>query len=90
MIQLPIDEKILIDALEKWGDSSQIYMAIEECGELIVALSHSFRNSKNPNIITEIADVLITVNQLRLIFGEEKVDEEIKLKQERLKLKLYK
>lgn len=89
MIELPIDKTILHDSLKVWGEDSQIRMAIEECAELIVALSHLYRSSKNTNVISEIADVLITVNQLRLIFDEKLVDEEIIKKQERLKIKLY-
>lgn len=86
---LPIDPKFLHDALDKWGDEAQIMLVIEECAELIQALTQTFRNSKDPDVITEIADVLITVSQMRELFGKEEVDKEIKRKIERTKRKLY-
>lgn len=82
---LPIDEQLLKDALIKWGKEAQIMVAIEECSELIMALSQSFRPSKKPDIVTEIADVLIMASQLRLIYGPKKVDAEIVRKLNRLK-----
>lgn len=89
MMSLPIDEQLLKDALNKWGHDSQVSVAIEECAELITALAQTYRADKNPDVITEIADVLITVWQLRLIFGADKVDEEIKMKQDRLRPRVY-
>jgi len=86
---LPIDETFLHDAIHKWGKDSQIMIAMEECAELLTSLAQTFRASKDPNVITEIADVLITVSQLRLIFGKEEVDIEIERKIERTKRKLY-
>ena len=58
-------------AILKWGKRSQIDMAIEESGELIVALSKRFRNhngSTIDDIIGEIADVEIMLEQMKLIF----------------------
>jgi len=88
-MDLPIDEQLLKDALSKWGTDSQKLVAIEECGELISALAQSYRVDKTPNVISEIADVLITVSQLRLMYGTEAVDEEIKRKLERVRPKIY-
>lgn len=84
-VSLPIDEQLLKDALQKWGHDAQILVAIEECAELITALSQTYRASKNPNVITEIADVLIMAHQLRLIFGCKEVDEEILRKQSKVR-----
>lgn len=86
---LPINPTFLHDAIDKWGDEAQILLAIEECSELIQALVQTFRNSKDPDVITEIADVLITVSQMRELFGRKEVDAEIERKIERTKKKLY-
>jgi len=37
------EEQIYKDALKAWGIDAQCMMAIEECGELITALSHKYR-----------------------------------------------
>ena len=60
-------------AIQKWGKESQINMAIEECAELIVALSKRFRNrngSTVDDVIGEMVDVEIMLEQLKLIFDE--------------------
>lgn len=76
-------------AVEKWGRAPQIHMAIEECGELIVALTHWMRNRADRNrVTTEIADVEIMMGQLREIFGSEDVDWEKRAKLKRLKERL--
>jgi len=62
-------------AIAKFGPDIQIYVATEEMGELIQALSKYLR-SDNPspqlldNIVEEIADVTIMLNQLLCIFQE--------------------
>lgn len=67
--------------LEKWGYDAQSLMAIEEMSELTKALCKYKRFGKEnasqeikDNILEEIADVLNTVEQLALYFGEEEVE----------------
>ena len=76
-------------AIDAWGEESQIDMGIEECGELIVALSKlgrskGVRASRIEAAIDEIADVTIMMRQLRIVFGAEDVDKRIAFKLARL------
>lgn len=59
-------------AIEKWGPEKQIDKAIEECGELIVALSH-YKQGREADVCTEIVDVSIMISQLTLIFNTKEV-----------------
>jgi hypothetical protein len=45
-------------------------MAIEECGELIVILSHHLRGRPTPDLLYEIADVEIMIGQLKEMFDK--------------------
>ena len=76
-------------AVEQWGHDRQIDMAIEECAELIVALTH-YRRSKadNHDVTQEIADVEIVCGQLRHIFGDEIADIDKRAKLRRLAAKV--
>lgn len=82
-----MDREIIIKAIDHFGKESQISKAIEEMSELTCELARSQNNrSMNIKIIEEIADVSIMMNQLKLIFGEELVQNQISLKLRRLKL----
>ena len=62
-------------AVETWGEPSQIIQAMEECAELITVLSHYMRGRTSPDCVaSEIADVEIMCEQLRLIFGSDDVN----------------
>lgn len=80
------------DALNAWGIPAQERQAIEECSELIKALCKNQRydNKRPDDVIDEIADVYIMVEQLKLIYGPENVENKIKEKLERLKQRLEK
>ena len=61
---------ILIKAREVYGDNFLIDLAIEEMGELIVALNHYRRNrAEKDEVQEEIADVMLAVQELQQIFG---------------------
>ena len=70
-----------IKFLDAWGEIPQIDMCIEEMSELIKALCKykRFKNNLNDelvyNIKEEIADVFNTVEQMRLLFGEDEIKE---------------
>ena len=66
-------ESIYRRALDTFGADAQIDMAIEEGAELTVALQHHKRGRAH-NAPEEIADVLITAGQMRLLFGADAVD----------------
>lgn len=71
------------------GPEHQIWVAVEECSELIDSLAklHRGRCSKE-DVITEIADVSVMIDQLSIIFGEEKVEQEKDRKLARLSERL--
>jgi hypothetical protein len=87
-MKVELDNEILRGAVNSFGVSSQIDMAIEECSELINALMKFRRNRVGPNdVVTEIADVQIMCAQLEYIFaGDSKlVDAERMRKMDRLR-----
>ena len=62
-------------AIEKWGLEAQMNMTIEECAELIVALSKATRPTSNlycdervDAILDELVDVEIMVEQMKHVF----------------------
>lgn len=55
-------------AINEYGEKAQEDIAIEECGELICAISHKHRGREH-NIAEEIADVEICLEQLKMING---------------------
>jgi NTP pyrophosphatase (non-canonical NTP hydrolase) len=69
------DRVILDRALAKWGATHQMLIAIEEMAELITALCHSLRGRDTEDeVVEEVADVLITVKQMKILFGESVVN----------------
>lgn len=86
MTQKQIDT-LLQQAVEKWGEDSQLGMMQEECAELIQAISKYERNGAYQdyeNICEEIADVELMIAQMKYIFGD-KADELIsKMKEKKL------
>lgn len=78
-------------ALEKWGATAQITMVYEELGELATALARYERGrATDEDVITELADVTIMCEQMGLLFGNEKYEEEINRKITRLQERLNK
>lgn len=60
-------QKVLIQAIEKFGTPAQVNMVIEECAELIQAIRKYDRKPSDAtrnNLLEEMADVLICVEQL--------------------------
>lgn len=85
--------EVLRQTLRKNGVSEQLTVAIEECAELIQAISKIKRYGKEPeliyNLTEEIADVQIIINELLLIFGcKVKVTAWKKYKLERMEKRL--
>ena len=58
-------ESILYEAVKHFGVETQMRKAIEECGELIVAIA----KNDTPNIAEEVADVRIMLDQIEIILG---------------------
>lgn len=65
------EQEIFKKAIETYGEREQSAVAMEECGELIRAVNKMHRDPsvKHHNeLIGEIADVLIMIEQLKIIY----------------------
>lgn len=71
-------------AINTFGETPQKIVAMEEMGELIQAISKDLRG-KEHNVEEEIADVEIMCKQLRMMYDNDKVDQFVFDKIERLK-----
>ena len=75
-------------ALQRWGADTQRQKAIEEASELAAALARdatgSATHDTEAEVISEVADVLITAVQMAEIYGVDAVIEALKAKAERL------
>jgi len=74
---------VFLEAVELWGVDAQIDMMIEGCAELIHALQKRKRG-RSDNVAEELADVEIMCEQMRFIYGSDKIDYAKMLKLERL------
>lgn len=76
---------VLQKALDTFGVEMQKDMAIEEMSELTKAIIKERRGKgTKEEIIEEIADVLIMMEQLRIVYGYEAVSDAMLYKLERL------
>lgn len=78
MISKEKQTEIYQKAINTFGKHNQMIKAIEECGELIAVLAQTFTKPNDVpvgDILTEIADVEIMIQQLRIIFGDNAVDQ---------------
>ena len=79
--------------VKKNGITNQLFIAVEECAELQQAISKCYRNKEliptevRENLIEEMADVMICLEQLKVIFhvSEEELKFWIEAKENRLK-----
>lgn len=75
-MNVSIPEAIQTRIIEHYGADKQLTVHMEECAELIQALSKILRNKDDKeafnacieHLTEEIADVLVCINQLQLIF----------------------
>lgn len=82
-----VDRSVFHRAVAKFGVEHQVSLIMEECSELILAISHYRRGRvKSDAIMEEVVDMMIMAEQARLIWDpEDKVFSEIyKRKIERL------
>lgn len=85
-----IDREIVRESIEHYGTAMQTVVCMEECGELIQAISKTIRmpNISIPvtNLEEEMADVLICIAMLQEIYGisDERIGEWIRDKQKRI------
>lgn len=61
------------EAFQKWGVRSQLEIAMEECGELIVAISHYVRGRPGADraLADEVADVELCCQSIRLLLDHD-------------------
>lgn len=90
-----MDRKILQNAIDTYGTKAQMMQCIEEMAELIQAINKYFRANTDEemakayvSVIEEISDVQIMLQQMRLLFGDKAVDEQITAKLGRLQKRL--
>lgn len=86
-------DRLMIEKLvKKNGITNQLFIAVEECAELQQAISKCYRNKElipaevRENLIEEMADVMICLEQLKVIFhiNEEELKYWIEAKENRL------
>lgn len=85
------EEKRLLynKVLNKFGIINQVFMVMEECGELLNVLAKAKRDRAGKDeIITELADVSIMVEQMAFFYGEKDFLIEKERKLQRLKKRL--
>lgn len=58
-------------SIDHYGKQLQSIVCMEECGELIQAISKKLRDPTSPNdhLAEEMADVIICLNLLKLMYG---------------------
>lgn len=95
-----MEKKIIEKALGYYGERHQIDKVIEESAELIQAISKmreyqevscgDYTNELRSNLITELADVYITLEYVKIAYeiDENELNNEIKFKINRLKERL--
>lgn len=74
----PTEEDVLKTAIATYGNEAQLCVAMEECAELIQAISKYKRygSKAQEQLAEEIADILIVVEEVKLICGIK--DEQLK------------
>lgn len=81
-----IDESVIARSVDHYGEEIQSTVCMEECAELIQAISKAKRGKINrDNMIEEIADVLICIEMLKQMYmiSDEKINKWVKKKQAR-------
>lgn len=88
-VETESEEAILRRAIEVYGSHAQINMALEEMGELIVALQHGLRGrASHVEVCEEVADVQIMMKQLAMMFDKDIVRKYYESKIKRLEQRL--
>lgn len=83
---IKIDKGVIADSIQQYGKNNQSTVCMEECAELIQAISKAKRGKINrDNMIEEIADVLICIEMLKQMYmiSDEKINKWIEKKQAR-------
>lgn len=90
-MERPTKVELYNDVMQVFGYGHLMHKAVEEMAELTNALmKHSMLRAKREDVISEIADVVICMEQLALYFGVNDVMAEKDRKLERLEERLAK
>ena len=81
------NDTMLGDVVRSWGEDEQKRMMIEECAELVDALSKEHRG-RVCDVVGELADVQIMLWQMMCVYGKDKVNTAISKKMARLRDRL--
>lgn len=86
-----MNKQLLEKAIDTYGIEEQLLQTVEECAELIQAINKWRRSKDRENIkdavehlAEEAADVIIMMEQLKIIIGEHKINWWIDFKLQRL------
>lgn len=81
--------KLALRAIGAWGPLAQMGMVQEECAELIAAINQRRRGRLEiEDLAEEVADIEITMESLRIIVGDNLVDQKKQEKLYRLETRL--
>ena len=84
---IKINKDVIEQVIKHYGVEEEQFICMEEMAELQQAISKCLRNKKNEeNLIEEIADVLICIENLKMIhcIKEEEIQKVIDYKQNRV------
>lgn len=82
-------DNIYQEAINAFGKHTQLILAMEECAELIQAISHHIRGRKHgASIVEEIADVEIMIGELKCVVSPIEIDIIKNLKLQRLEKRI--
>lgn len=87
-----VNKELQAKVVSKYGDEIQSTICMEECAELIQAISKMKRGKDNrDNLIEEMADVLIAFSQLRAIYDitDDEIIKWLDIKQDRQRRLLF-
>jgi len=87
------ETELFKEAVKMWGTEAQLWMLVEEAGELIKAVCKMHRASSDRHeavaaFIDELVDVQVMLNQWKLEVGPDRFDRAYELKMRRLASKL--
>lgn len=85
------EQKLYIEAIERWGEDAQIGMLIEEMGEVLTALNKRGRTGNGcstDDLVSEFVDLQIMLDQMKIIFKDYDWESKRTFKLERLAKKL--
>lgn len=87
-----MDKEILLKAIEKWGESTQINKIQEEALELSLVINQRNCPTKDPeqmeaSLYDELADMKIMMAQAEILFDADRINERVKFKLDKLNRK---